>query len=532
MLPRRGLSASAPASALRNVWPGRTQAPRPLLVARRFSSQARHPPSTPSRVAIPPYTPVRGAQLRRPTVFGSSSPIVVSASGILALRAGSSRDLSLWPFSSKKQPPAEPQSDSPPYSSASSSSVPEGESLTDPAGPAEVWQDSFANTSSTTTAGLESAAPAPPAVPPPNPTSAVDLSTTAYSKSFTDLDLRSILDIPEQIGYLKTLGLEWGYGPTSSCEWLVEHLYIYSGMPWWATIATLCIAWRAAFFVPTLAGSRHQALLQQLYKSPEFMNLKREYDHVAVRTRDPVLVMQVQDKMTRLKNRSGARVSMTLIGLLTIPFSIGMFRLLRAMAAVPVPSLETGGLAWFTDLTVHDPYYILPVSSIALTSLMFKYTRAANPPLTSSADNVSKLMMYGLPPVVFMGTAWLPAGVQWFFFLLSAGSVAQTWATLNPAIRRWAGIPPLPLRPTESIISSASFSGPEWQAPTSRTEPKKSSLASRIGDMTNDVLGNTREKEEWQKAQDYEKRRAAEEKEKAFRRLEERRRRRDEKKAQ
>lgn len=38
------------------------------------------------------------------------------------------------------------------------------------------------------------------------------------------------------------------------------------------------------------------------------------------------------------------------------------------MAYLPVPSLQTGGLLWFTDLTAADPFYILP---LAVTGTMF-----------------------------------------------------------------------------------------------------------------------------------------------------------------
>ena len=33
------------------------------------------------------------------------------------------------------------------------------------------------------------------------------------------------------------------------------------------------------------------------------------------------------------------------------------------MASVPIESMKTGGMLWFTDLTVSDPYYVLPVLS-------------------------------------------------------------------------------------------------------------------------------------------------------------------------
>jgi len=38
---------------------------------------------------------------------------------------------------------------------------------------------------------------------------------------------------------------------------------------------------------------------------------------------------------------------------------------LRQMCNLPVESLKTGGTAWFTDLTVADPYYALPLMTSA-----------------------------------------------------------------------------------------------------------------------------------------------------------------------
>ncbi len=33
------------------------------------------------------------------------------------------------------------------------------------------------------------------------------------------------------------------------------------------------------------------------------------------------------------------------------------------MATAPVESMTTGGTLWFTDLTLADPYYILPFAA-------------------------------------------------------------------------------------------------------------------------------------------------------------------------
>lgn len=55
-----------------------------------------------------------------------------------------------------------------------------------------------------------------------------------------------------------------------------------------------------------------------------------------------------------------------------VPIFLSVFSGLRGMASLPVESLMTGGMGWFADLTVCDPYYILPFFSMASIFLMFE----------------------------------------------------------------------------------------------------------------------------------------------------------------
>ena len=57
---------------------------------------------------------------------------------------------------------------------------------------------------------------------------------------------------------------------------------------------------------------------------------------------------------------------------LQVPIGYGTFRLMRGMAALPVPGLDTGGLLWVTDLTLSDPYYLLPIGTAAVYYITFK----------------------------------------------------------------------------------------------------------------------------------------------------------------
>lgn len=153
------------------------------------------------------------------------------------------------------------------------------------------------------------------------------------------------------------------------CQWLLEHIHVYSGMPWCGSIAAIAILFRVVMLYPTLMGAKHSARLQKLQAEPAFKEALAEVQEAAHRTKNRQAMMVARAKMQRMKKEAGASGLKAFIGLATVPFSYGMFRLLRGMASIPVPGMDTGGLAWFTDLTVHDPYFILPLASVGLGSL-------------------------------------------------------------------------------------------------------------------------------------------------------------------
>ncbi|RWA03426.1 hypothetical protein EKO27_g11679 [Xylaria grammica] len=378
----------------------------------------------------------------------------------------------------------------------------------------------------------ESSAAAPVETPSPVPEPPAPSTPTEATSGFSELpedllrefDPHSFLDIPERLGYLKELGLDYGWGPTSTCQWLLESIHVYSGMPWWGSIAAVAILFRAALFYPTLVGAKHQALLQAAQAKPEFIEAKARFDEAAYHTKDRAAMLTARSDMTRVTRESGAAAWKPLVGMVMFPFSIGMFRLVRGMAGIPVPGMETGGFAWFSDLTVHDPLFILPSVGVALGVLMLKQTQRANLNPNAMQKSITKGMTYLLPPLMFLGTAWLPAGLQWFFAVLSVGSVAQTQATLTPAVRRWVGLPPLSDRNT---AISKTIPTIQYQKPTTF----RSGLEEGMNAATKtfkEATGSTDATAVWKRAQKYEEKRAAEEKEKTFRRMEEVRRRRAE----
>lgn len=176
--------------------------------------------------------------------------------------------------------------------------------------------------------------------------------------------------ITEQIGYLKSLGLDFGWGTTAMMEWILEHVHIYTGLPWWSSIALTAFLIRAAMFRPYMtvsdAAARRGAMKE--ITDPLTAEMKRRTN-----AGDGQGALQVQRELSQVYKAAGIRPWAMMVGpLLQMFVGFGMFRLLRNMASLPVPGLESGGLLWIKDLTISDPYFVLPVACGGMFFLLGK----------------------------------------------------------------------------------------------------------------------------------------------------------------
>ncbi len=217
--------------------------------------------------------------------------------------------------------------------------------------------------------------------PTPSPPAAAELSSASdLGTSLDSLTGSELLNIPEQIGFLKALGLEYGYGPTRMMEWIAESVYVYTGLPWWGTLTAIAVLTRLAFLLPSITAAEHQGKLQQLNRDPRYTAITKRFQAAAFGpTKNQMDMMAARQEKSVMERQVGLKQSRVFIPVLQIPFAIGMFRLFRDMSALPVPSLETGGLAWFTDMTIPDPYFLLPIASAALFYQVLRVCAPWNP---------------------------------------------------------------------------------------------------------------------------------------------------------
>lgn len=269
---------------------------------------------------------------------GMTAPVVV----------GGVRNLSLWGYGwprKTKQPEAEPATTTP-------------EPVVD-------TQSPIAETS------VAAPAPAPAPVEPviADPPPAVDSATLFPELDLTNIaDLasgESILNMPEDVGFLANLGLDYGWGPTSVMQTVLEHVHVYTGLGWGGTIIATALALRVVMFYPQIRSMRFSAQMNELKNDPRSKEalalIQKGY---MTGDREQVQKGQFLNKMVRQEHNASS--TGMLWAFVQIPFSFGLFRILSGMAHIPVPSMETGGYLWFTDLTASDPYFILPALGSSL----------------------------------------------------------------------------------------------------------------------------------------------------------------------
>ncbi|TPP59261.1 Mitochondrial inner membrane protein OXA1L [Fasciola gigantica] len=108
------------------------------------------------------------------------------------------------------------------------------------------------------------------------------------------------------------------------------------------------------------------------------------------------------------------------------------------MTSLPVPSMRTGGLAWFSDLTIPDPYYLLPLLSMSSILLMVETGADMS---TQAMTPIVRTLMRGFPCVGFFMVMNMPSALLWYWTVSNFISLVQATILRLPAVRTWLKLP-------------------------------------------------------------------------------------------
>ncbi|CAN3357782.1 mitochondrial inner membrane protein Oxa1p [Diutina catenulata] len=236
----------------------------------------------------------------------------------------------------------------------------------------------------------------------------------------------------DQLGYLDSIGLAQGWGPTAMVEKWLEVVHVYTGLPWWATIVVATLGVRMAMFPLYSKASANAA---------KMIPVKPELDMVMAEMKQASSPQEQYKAMNRRKQilkEHDIHMSHQMLPVLQLPVAYGFFQALRKMGNANVDGFETQGIAWFQDLTQVDPYLGLQLGTAAIVMLMIKMGGETGGSTMSAP--IKKLMMV-LPLASIFITKSFSAGVVLYFAVNSAFSMVQTTLLRSNGFRKMMKLP-------------------------------------------------------------------------------------------
>jgi YidC/Oxa1 family membrane protein insertase len=187
--------------------------------------------------------------------------------------------------------------------------------------------------------------------------------------------------------------------------WVLQWLHGFLGN-WGWSIIVLTILIKAAFFPLSAASYKSMAKMRVL--TPKLQKLKETFGDDKQRMNQEMMTLYKKEKVNPLG------------GCLPILVQIPVFIALYWVLLGTVEMRGAPWLGWITDLSVRDPYFILPLIMGATMLIQTKLNPTPPDPMQA------KVMM--IMPIVFTGMfLFFPAGLVLYWTVNNILSIAQQW---------------------------------------------------------------------------------------------------------
>ena len=179
---------------------------------------------------------------------------------------------------------------------------------------------------------------------------------------------------------------------------------LFGNWGWAILMITLII--KAIFYPLSAASYRSMANMRRF--APKMQQLKERYGDDRQKMSQAMMELYKKEKINPLG------------GCLPMMVQIPVFIALYWVLLESVELRQAPFIFWITDLSIKDPYYVLPV----LMGISMFVQQKLNP---APPDPVQAKIMMALPIIFTAFFAFFPAGLVLYWFANSALSVAQQW---------------------------------------------------------------------------------------------------------
>ncbi|XP_041771032.1 mitochondrial inner membrane protein OXA1L [Anopheles merus] len=228
-----------------------------------------------------------------------------------------------------------------------------------------------------------------------------------------------------------TLGLG-GWTPVGIVQNCMEFLHIGLDLPWWGCIAIGTVCVRTLLFPLVIASQRNAAKMNNYMPQLQVLQMKMTEARQAGNAIDSA--RYGQEMVLFMKEKNLNPLKNMLVPLAQAPIFISFFMGLREMANTPVESMRDGGLFWFTDLTICDQFYALPIiTSLTLFATIELGTDSAR--MSAANMQTAKYILRALPLFIFPFTINFPGAILCYWACSNFFSLVQVGFLRIPKVR-------------------------------------------------------------------------------------------------
>jgi len=180
------------------------------------------------------------------------------------------------------------------------------------------------------------------------------------------------------------------------------------GIPWWLSISMLTVVVRTLLFPLTFRQVKSMRKMQEL--KPDMDEIRAKYKDDSRKQQEEIMKLYTERRVNPL----GGCLPL----LVQIPIFIVLYYTIRKFDALE--SFASGGLFWFKDLTIADPYFILPIAYVLTMMASQHWT------LKYTAPQQKQLMRF-LPIVFGLFLMRFPAGLFVYWISSNLITFAQNY---------------------------------------------------------------------------------------------------------
>ena len=187
--------------------------------------------------------------------------------------------------------------------------------------------------------------------------------------------------------------------------WLLENIHALLGN-WGWSIIVLTIIIKLAFF--PLSAASYKSMARMRAVSPKMQALKDQYGDDRQKLSQAMMELYKKEKINPLG------------GCLPIIVQMPVFLALYWVLLESVEMRQAPWMFWITDLSIKDPFFILPI--IMGVTMFIQQQLNPTPP-----DPMQAKVMKLLPIIFTFFFLWFPAGLVLYWVVNNCLSIAQQW---------------------------------------------------------------------------------------------------------